>query len=195
MAALAALYPRFEMTATTIEAYFAVLSDLPLSAIQAAALEIGTTSKWFPAASEIRETACNFVDGGPPMTGVEAWALLTSGMSRNRSTYPISQLEEMCGPGIRMALDVVGGQYDIRNRTIQEEPSMRARFVEAFEITTKKAWKKRHELPQVAELARLVAGDRPALLSDGLQPLPPPEDRRTHHYVQNEDGTMALVKL
>lgn len=52
---LAAAYPRQDMPAETIVVYFDALSDLDSDLVSGAVRHLAKASKWFPAASEIRE--------------------------------------------------------------------------------------------------------------------------------------------
>ena len=49
---LAALYPRFNLTAATIKAYHVILADVPADALTAAAEKLGGEATFFPAPAE-----------------------------------------------------------------------------------------------------------------------------------------------
>ena len=177
MGTLAALYPRFQLTDATMEAYYGVLSDLPIDLIKAAALELGSQdSPWFPSAGQLRQAAFNLLEqqDGCLMAG-EAWAEVERVCKENY--YPRKLDEGYLGRGITVdlfsdpivyaALMAVGGP-DYRSKPEDTIHTTRARFMDSYKALKERQRQTRRMLPQVAATAaRLSAGSRVAVLGTG----------------------------
>ena len=167
MGTLAALYPRFNLTDATMEAYYGVLSDLPIELIKAAALELGSQdSPWFPSAGQLRQAAFNLLEQQDGcLTAGEAWAearrVLLS--DANCPGVSVAGLEDFSDPIVYAAVIAVGGPGILRLKN-DAEHTTRARFMNEYKALKERQRQTRRMLPQVAETAaRLSAGGRLAL--------------------------------
>lgn len=73
---LAMQYPRYELTPDTIRVYLRQLADIPVAAALAAMDQVGKTSTFFPAVSEIRDAVASHALGAAD-TAEAAWAEVT----------------------------------------------------------------------------------------------------------------------
>lgn len=155
---LACLYPRFTLTKETIKAYHAILQDIDMQLLKAATLQIGATSKWFPAASEIREAAFELVENesGIPTPG-EAWAEAVRQVN-------IYAPPEYSHPLIGQAVDAIGGNRVLGMTQEDMLASARARFLEAYKQLRARERYRTRMLPEVHRVAQaLSTTKRPAL--------------------------------
>lgn len=153
MAVLAATYPRQEISGETATAYYAVLQDLPLDLLKAATLHLAATSKWFPAASEIRSTAFELVEreAGVP-DAYQAWQQVIESM-RSGGSY---SKPEWSHPAIGATVNAIGGYgYLCRSENMISD---RARFVEAYGVMLKRERETVRMLPAVADGIAKAAG-------------------------------------
>lgn len=166
MGVLAAAYPRFELQPATISAYHAVLSDLDLNLLKAATLHLAATSKWFPAASEIRQTAFELVEreSGVPDAS-QAWRAVMREVSRVGHSQP----PDFGHAAIGEAVEAVGGW---RQLCLSDNPvSERMRFIQAYEMMLQRERATMRMLPQVKEIAqKLAAPKRTGVLPRGEMP-------------------------
>lgn len=154
MAVLAATYPRMELTPETLTAYHAILGDLPPDLLKAATLHLAATSKWFPAASEIRATAFELVEreAGVP-DAYQAWAEVLQNMRTGGGAY---SRPEWSHPAIGATVEAVGGYRYLCHS--ENAVADRARFVEAFRVMLKRERATVRMLPAVAETIAKAAG-------------------------------------
>lgn len=79
-------YPRFcqeqgaENMLQTLRVYHQLLSDLPIEQVKAAVLRHVSSSKWFPAVAELRESA-TALSIAPLPSAIEAWGEVTNAMA------------------------------------------------------------------------------------------------------------------
>lgn len=155
MTALAALFPRFQLKRDTIDAYYAILGDLPADLLRAATLEIGSRdSPWFPAAGELRAAAFRLVERqNGVLTAGEAWAEVTQKIHEDGHWRG----PEFSNPLIADAVKGVGG---FRGLCFSENVvADRARFYQVYEILAKRRTATMAMLPAVrAVAAQLMAG-------------------------------------
>ncbi len=157
MTALGAFYPNFQLKEETLIAYRSVLDDLPSEILRAAALQIGATSKWFPAASELRATAWELIERehGVP-SAPDAWAEVTDAMWR----IGIYHQPKFSHDLVQRAVDAIGGWT---NLCMSEQATAdRARFFESYSILLDRARTDARMLPAVrkvmSELAAKMSG-------------------------------------
>lgn len=147
MAALAALYPRFELQAQTIRAYHAVLDDIPRDILRAAALDLGATSKWFPTASELRGAAFALLErseGVPCAEDAfrEAWAkCLPPGYGGYGYSHPL----------VGQAAEAVGGWQAFHGCPVASVQVLYAHFTKAYNALLHRQQEDRRRLPAVRE--------------------------------------------
>lgn len=127
LAVLENCYPRFNLEPRTIEAYYAILSDLDARLLKAAALHIAATSKWFPTASELRGAAFELLErqAGMP-TAWDAWAEVCKKVGEEGHV----RIPEFSHPLIQDTVKAVGGWLALcmSDNAVAD----RARFVQAY---------------------------------------------------------------
>lgn len=160
LAVLAATYPKFELTQPTIAAYHAVLGDIEADLLKAATLHLAATSKWFPTASEIRDTAFELVERQSGMPdAAQAW----EAVMREIGKAGYYRTPDFGHPVIGKAVDAIGG---FRNVCMSPNPvAERARFLQAFETIIRRERAEVRKLPQVKEIAAKYADAK--RLTDG----------------------------
>ena len=163
MAMLSATYPRTELKPETANMYYTVLQDLDMDLLKAAVLQIVATSKWFPAASEIRSAAFDLVEqseGVPDWP--QAWEQVLSEMGRVGYYGKPEWTHECIGAAVR----AVGGWRLLCHSTNQVAD--RARFAEVYGMTVSRERDTMRMLPAVREQIAKVAG---LLTGSGLKRL------------------------
>jgi len=163
MKALAAMYPKFELTQETLTGYYAILHDLDADLLKAATIEYGSKdTPWPPSAGQLRQLAFDLVDRSQGrISAYEAWGKVvrkigTHGVYRGEPAF-----EE---PAIAHAIQGVGGWRTICMTPEDSLFSTRARFVEAFKRYRQEEQQQTRMLPQIRELTQqLSATGRPAL--------------------------------
>jgi len=164
LAILEGMYPRFKLEPRAVEAYYAILGDLPTDLLKAATLQIGSEARpFFPAAGELRQVAFDLIDqqAGVP----NAWDAWTE-VCRKIGVDGHVHTPEFSHPLVSQTIDAVGGWLTL----CMSENSVadRARFVQAYEVLSKRECYRVRMLPQVrATAARLAAGRQTAALETG----------------------------
>lgn len=164
---LAAAYPKFDgLDKEGMTAYYAILGDLSPGVLKAATMHYAASSKWFPAAAELRQTAFELIDQADGRIGpYEAWGKVLAAVGTHGVYRGEPEFEES---GIAHAIAGVGGWRAICMAPENSLMSTRARFIEAFKRARKEERAEQRMLPQVRDVARrLAAGDRPRLEDKG----------------------------
>lgn len=160
---LAALYPRYELTEATIAAYHRVLEDVPGDVLDRAALHLGSTNTFFPAAAELRAAAFELVETAQGIPNAwDAWTEVTKSFGTNGIYWGAP---DWTHPLIARAVDAIGGYAAL----CRSENAMadRARFVQAYETFLLRERDKSRMLPKVREaIERIVSGDGRDLLRE-----------------------------
>lgn len=156
--ALLAAYPKQNITAETVKIYGAALSDINPALLQAAVLQHITASKWFPTIAEIRQAAIALVGAGDEASAYDAW--------RHVKQFQISD------PIAQRAIDALGGMDAFRRSDVDEEPSWRMRFIQAYRSYQQREVDEAVMLPAVAAArAALAPGVVRSEISDLAQRL------------------------
>ena len=164
MAYLVSLYPRFQLPAATIKAYHTILKDLPAEAMTSAAEKLAADSKWFPAASEIRQTAFDLMQGDELPLAIEGWAQLQKSFQGGSTEYHPLTLK---------TISALGGRRKLGMTTDSELPFLRAQFIKTYDTYRNREVEDRRQLPSVTEYKRLQAnniGEQFKQLADRLNP-------------------------
>jgi len=167
MAALASMYPKFELTQETLTGYYAILHDLDADLLKAATIEYGSKdTPWPPSAGQLRQLAFDLVDRAHGRIGpYEAWGRVVKAVRRCGIYEGQPEFDE---PAIARAIAGVGGWRAICMAPEASIMSTRARFIEAFQRARNDERTETRMLPQIRELAaQLSAGDRPRLAAKG----------------------------
>jgi len=152
MAVLASTYPNFKLGPGTLDAYYTVLGDLDADMLKAATLHIAATSKWFPAASEIRAAAFSLVEQSEGVPDAyEAWTQVLSEIGRvGRSGRP-NWTHEAVGATVQA---IGGWGYLCMSENMVAD---RARFVEAYGMMVNRERERVRMLPAVqAQIGKLA---------------------------------------
>lgn len=155
---LTAQWPKEQVTNLTMKVYEVVLSDVPDDVLQAATFHLLSVSTFRPTAAEVRKAAFDLMRG-KETSAIEAWGEVKRMVHR-----PASE-RHWTTPLIPEALRCVGGISAFAFSMVDDEPSWRARFMEAYNTLQERQRKDAMTLPQVK---RLVA-QRAALLEEGRQ--------------------------
>ena len=120
---LIAAYPRQELSDATIDVYLAALSDIDAQILRAAALDHITKSKWFPTVAELREQAVNLAGANDEAAAYDGWKqVLDYTSARKPITDPIAI----------KAIEALGGLKAFGMSHVDEQPSWRMRFIQAY---------------------------------------------------------------
>jgi len=169
MMALSAVYPnrslppKGEGLQEALDAYYALLHDLPSDVFQAAAQHHAATSKWFPTAAELREQTFELIDRAQGrISAYQAWDEVLTAVG---SVGVYRGEPEWSDPGVAYAVAGVGGWRAICMTPEQSLFSTRARFLEAFKQRRYEERTDQRALPQVRELVKRLSmgAERPAL--------------------------------
>lgn len=160
---LAMLYPRHTLTEATITAYHRVLEDIEEPLLDRAALHLGSTNAFFPAASELRAAAFELVDAA---SGIPDAFTAWGEVMKSFGPYGRYRVPEWTHPLIKESVDAIGGYLNLCNS--DNATADRARFIQAYETLARRRTRNERMLPPVraivAELARELT---PALNSGG----------------------------
>ena len=161
---LAALFPRSQQVKepATIEAYYAILADLPIDLLKAAVLEWGRKdTPWPPSAGQLRSLAFALIEHQKgQVTAVEAWK-----EAREVLRYQLGDVSEddFTDPAIYEAAKAIGIQ-DIFRMQEKAIVSTRARFMTAFDTFLDRRRTSQQMLPAAKRvIERLTGGDVPQL--------------------------------
>ena len=150
---LASLYPYYQLGDATIKAYYLILRDLPVDALNAAVLDLGSRSTFFPAAADIRAAVFDLqrkADG--ELTAEEAWGMITD-VYHGKGTK--SDLPDAVHDTVRL----IGGWRKLDNSTDGEMISHRARFMDAHRDVLERRNREQAMLPAVRERVGIPAGE------------------------------------
>lgn len=169
MAFLSALFPHHNTTDATIQAYYAILSDLPGDVLKAAVEHIASQDgRWFPSAGKLRAAAFELMqhqDGAP--SAMEAWGEVSAAFGTNGR----DRLPEWTHELIGLAVQDVGGWRGLCDSPIEMVASDRARFVQAYEGRVRREQTDTRMLPGVRQVVERLAMDRPVLTAGAEQPI------------------------
>jgi hypothetical protein len=155
LAYLAALYPRYELKVETVRAYHTIVADIEPGLLHAAAIQVASTSKWFPAASELRGAALEIqsrAQGIP--SAAEAWREVLAQVGETGS-YGVPAFSRHL---TSQAVDALGGWRSLcaSDNLVAD----RAHFFRIYEDLLRRQQEELSLLPQVREaVARLAAGE------------------------------------
>ena len=150
---LQAAYPRLDLGPQTINVYQLSLADIEPRLLRAAVLKHISTSKWLPTIADLRQGVTELVlEAEGQLTAPEAWGLVM----REIGNVGHWGTPKFTSP-VRRAVESIGGWRQIcfsENITAD-----RARFLEAYNLLSKRQAEKLQQLPEVAETQEaLVAG-------------------------------------
>lgn len=156
MAMIEAGYPRYEPKKDTVSVYYEVLGDLPLDLLQAAVLQwISSDSPWPPSPGQLRAAAFKLIEHTEGrLTAGEAWK---EALDKINSWNPPGA-EDFSDPLVYEALESIGGNRLLCMSMEDSLTSSRARFIQAYEALRGRERTETRMLPQVRELATLMAG-------------------------------------
>lgn len=151
LAILGASYPNFELRDDTGEVYCRLLADIPCDLLEAAAIQHIAENRFFPSVAELRELAdriASYRDRRP--TALEAWGEVIQQVHSIGSW----RKPEFSSPLIARCVECIGWHTICYSEMIAAE---RARFIEAYDELVKREREERRMLPEVRQLAALMA--------------------------------------
>lgn len=156
---LADCYPNFELKTETLKAYVKLLSDIDVQVLRAAAAQVATTSRFFPAISELRNAAFDIIENkaGIPAAS-EAWGEVCEMM---RYAKP-ERCPDFSHKVIRRAVKAVGGWWELCNST--NATADRARFLEAYREIVSRDQEQARILPAVRAMSERLQIEEPERL-------------------------------
>lgn len=152
LALLGASYPNFELRDDTGEVYCRLLADLPCEALEAAAIQHVAENRFFPTVAELREVAERIIGYGDRRpTALEAWGEVKENMVHSDYT----RMPEFSNPITVRVLRSMGWWYNL----CMSENGMadRAHFLKAYDELVKREREEGRLLPEVRQLAALMA--------------------------------------
>jgi hypothetical protein len=172
---LASLFPRMPSIKEkeTIDAYYAILGDLPVELLKAAALEWGRRdTPWPPSAGQLRSLAFSLVERQQgQITAIEAWEEARRVLGDPSRYYPGIRgpsESDFSDPAVYDAVRAVGA-LDICHTPEEMMASTRARFLAAFDVFLDRRRASQQMLPAVRETMERLAGGDVARLRAGAQ--------------------------
>lgn len=130
-------YPNFTVTEQTVEVYWQILSDIPADELKAATLHCISESgrKFAPSVGELRGAVGElrgFSNNVP--ASFEAWREFKQGSYSH--------------PLVEKAAQLIG-RHEFGMSNIDDEPSWRARFIQAYEQLAQRAEREEMLIPEV----------------------------------------------
>lgn len=162
IAMVAALYPRqFKADKMTIDAYYAILCDLPVKLLKAAVLHIcGEGREWPPPAGVIRATAFSLIEhSAGAITAGEAWQEARRILSDPSRYYPGINApgeDDFSDPAVYATIQAIGAM-DIGHGKADMIHATRARFMDTFKMIKDRQRTTKAMLPTVREVVGRIA--------------------------------------
>lgn len=151
---LAAYYPNFKLQKQTVDAYARILGDIEYRELEAAVDQLAAESKFFPAVSELREKvlAIRRAESNLP----DAYAAWSEIMGEVRRVGYESWTEA------RWSCDLVRDMarrwwYDVCRGDIDDLPTIRAQFRDAYNAQTRRAEDEARRLPVTNDAIKRLA--------------------------------------
>jgi len=149
-----------------IHAYHLLLGDLDTGRLTDAAMHVISQGVFFPSAGELRQAYFNLEEraSGIP-TADEAWAEVKSLFHRGYSRYRPPTHETFSHPRVEKALQGIGGWRVLCSS--DNDAADRARFLQAYEVHTKRDRELSRMLPGVRQVMEELAGRYRQALGSG----------------------------
>lgn len=155
-ALLHANWPRYEYSAETVRLYERCLADLPTEVLEAAVVRCLTECTFFPTVAEVRSRAVDLLTAqSQEATALEAW-----GEVKQMLKYPAKE-RRWSNEAIPRAMTLLGGMHAYGMAPVDDEPSWRARFCEAYDAIRERERAAVGMLPEVRALAERLRLERP----------------------------------
>ena len=151
-----------ELTAF-ISAYHRILHDINAELLDAAALELGGTSKFFPAAAELRQTAFGLkAIASGELTAGDAWAMVSKAFGTHGHYQGIP---DHFPPLVKRAVDAMGGWTELCMS--KNGMADRAHFLKVYDTLDTRTKQETRMLPEVSNVVKQLAEGMRPQLSDG----------------------------
>lgn len=155
---LAAAYPANKITKETVRVYVEQLADIDPELLKLAVLKCISDSKWFPAASELREAA-DALSSPPKRTGAEAWG----DVLRAVAVFGYYHDPKFRDQIVAQVVESFGWKVLCMSENIMAD---RAHFIRAYETIQAREAEGRRQVPAVKSRMEAVAQ-----ITDGVQSL------------------------
>ena len=136
-----------------VTAYHRILRDLDARLLDAAALELGGTSKFFPSAADLRQTAFDLqVVVNDELTAGDAWAMVTKAIG---SHGYVRGMPDHFPPLVKRSVDAMGGWKAL----CMSENGMvdRAHFLKHYATLDARVTQETRMLPEVKNTVAQIA--------------------------------------
>ena len=132
-------FPNVTLSEANYKAYLLVLKDLPVELVELACQQLaGANREFYPPAGVIRQAAFDLEEvADETPSALEAWGQVKGSIPG-------------CHELTDKAMKSLGGWRAWGQSNIDDEPSWRARFIQAYEILQKREQEEKRRLPQVA---------------------------------------------
>lgn len=172
LAVLAAAFPANKISAETIRVYQLTLQDIPVEVLQASALHLVTTNKFFPTVSEIRDAAHSIMLGVNRIpTAFEAWEEVKQQIALCGDFYRyqiVMRRPEYSHPLVEKAVAIMGYRQLCESENTMVD---RAHFFKVYEGIFQKAMADLKMLPSVKQVSeQYQVEDGKLELGEGLRP-------------------------
>lgn len=129
-----------EMLAAMTRVFGLTLQDVPDDLLKAAAVQHIATNRWFPAVADLRETAVSLMHRAADVPDeATAWGQVKRALRGGTPPHPLAQ----------RAIDALGGLREFGQSDLSDEPSWRARFMQAYGAYRQREVENAMTLPQV----------------------------------------------
>lgn len=147
---LAASFPQTQVSAKSVNAYVAMLKDIPLDVLKIAVQQCVAESEFLPTIAKVRDKALSLVrpERRDPM---EAWGIVLQTIQRV-GFYRSPTFDD---PLIARAVDCLGWQYLCTSENVVAD---RAHFAKVYEQFREREIQDSRLLPQAVALRALKAG-------------------------------------
>ena len=136
-----------------INAYHRILHDLDAKLLDAAALELGGTNKFFPAAAELRQMAFNLqVVVNDELTAGDAWGMVRKAIG---SHGYVRGMPDHFPPLVKRAVDAMGGWTELCKST--NGMVDRAHFLKQYVTLDARITQETRMLPEVRDVVAQIA--------------------------------------
>lgn len=150
-----------EVIRNTVRIFALTFSDIDDALLKAAVVNHIATEKWFPSVADIRTQAASIVNRADDTPDAfTAWQQIKTALRGGQAPHPMAQ----------KAIDTLGGLREFGQSDLSDEPSWRARFIQAYQTFQQRHVEDTMMLPAVKDYItarqELNGGSIAGLISD-----------------------------